>query len=220
MLNRTIPMLLLSVVLLWGADFWNQNPFNQWSDEDSYKLLNDSPWSKEVRISGPGGMPGGGGGGFGGAGGGGGLDAGGDGVFTGGGGGQAGGAGGGGGFGGAPMPSSIPVHLLWQSALPVKQAIVMRKMGPEKVESDEAKAFLERTEEYYILRVVGLPANVEGQLNEQSIAGIIADTTLSTDVKGRAIKPAMIKNAGPAETAVTLPANFKADSGNAKGKGW
>lgn len=117
------------------------------------------------------------------------------------------------------MPSSIPVHLLWQSAMPVKQAIVMRKMGAEKAESEDAKAFLGRSEEYYILRVVGLPANVEGQLNEQTIAGIIADTTLTTDVKGRTIKPTSIKNAGPTETAVTLPANAKPDQGNANAKG-
>ncbi len=212
MLNRTVTLLFLSVVLLWGADFWKEDPFDTWSDEDAYKLLNDSPWSKEVRIIPPGGgIPGGG------------MPSGGPSGGGGGRGGGGGGRGGGGGGidGGAGVPISIPIHLVWQTALPVKQAIVMRRMDPEQRESDQVKSFLEETEPYYILRAVGLPRVVEPQLNEQTIQAILEQTKLTTKVNGREIKPAVIQDAGPSEIAVTRPANFKADAdGNGKGKGF
>ena len=93
----------------------------------------------------------------------------------------------------------------------------MRKMA-DQLGSDDVKAFLDEKEPYYILRVVGLPVSLESQLNEQTIRSIFEQTTLTTKVKDRVIKPAIIQDAGPSETAVTLPANFNA-KGKGKGKG-
>ncbi len=42
---------LLSISLLFGCDFWKEKHFTEWSDKDIRKMLNKSPWAKEVRIS-------------------------------------------------------------------------------------------------------------------------------------------------------------------------
>lgn len=45
------------------------------------------------------------------------------------------------------------MKLCWQSALPVKQALLKQKYGTEVATSPEAKKFLDQDEAYYILKV-------------------------------------------------------------------
>ena len=163
MLKRLSMLLLLCALCMWAADFWTTKPFTEWDDKEVQKILTDSPWAAKVTIAnGSGGAPpsrsrvGGGGRGGGGRGGGRsgpqgdsttadpGIDGG-------------GGAGGGGGFGGGGGPTGIDVVLLWQTALPVKQALIKRQYGAEAGTSPEAKAKLDQVDQVYVLTLLGMP---------------------------------------------------------------
>ncbi len=139
-------LLLLFVVGLAAANFW-QKPYTEWSDKDMAKMMMDSPWAKSASVSmgGPGGggppaMPPGGGGGFGG--------------------GAPGGPQGGGGseFGPGAQGSSAPtfdVVARWQSALPIRQALVRLKFGAEADKSAEASKLLQEEERPYEIVLSG-----------------------------------------------------------------
>ncbi|MCS6954073.1 MAG: hypothetical protein RMK57_16925 [Bryobacterales bacterium] len=148
-------------VALPGADFWEKKKFSEWTDKEVNKMLTNSPWAASVDLrvgmpmgpmgggrSGPGGAmggpPGGGGGGFGGEGG----------AELGG-----GGLGGGmpGGFEGPAAPPAIPVTIRWQTALPVRQALVRARFGSEAATSPEAQQMLSAEQQTYIIAVGGLP---------------------------------------------------------------
>ncbi len=152
-LNREIGVMmkiaglfLLFVVGLAAANFW-QKPYTEWSDKDMAKMMMDSPWAKSASVSmgGPGGggppaMPPGGGGGFGG--------------------GAPGGPQGGGGseFGPGAQGSSAPtfdVVARWQSALPIRQALVRLKFGAEADKSAEASKLLQEEERPYEIVLSG-----------------------------------------------------------------
>lgn len=143
-----LPVLLLCALCAWAADFW-QKPPDQWTDKEVQKMMTNSPWAREFTIS----IPPGGGGDFGGGGGG---------PVGGGGGGRGGGGGGGGGdFGGGGPPGSTNVQQMaptviarWQSALPIKQAFVRIKFGPN-ANSPEAKQTLEKADTEYIIVLSG-----------------------------------------------------------------
>jgi hypothetical protein len=95
----------------------------------------------------------------------------------GGGGGRRGGGMGeaGGGGGGAP---SMTVHVRWQSALPIRQALVVNKLGHEKADSEQAKEFIGRTIPYYVVAVVGLPANMAARIPDDQLAELAKTATL------------------------------------------
>ena len=159
-------------VPVFAAEPW-QKEFSQWNDKDIQRIMQDSPWAKNAAV--PMGTPGGGGGGRsggggrgggrGGGGGGGMADASGSsgGMSGGGGGGMGGGGGAGGGNqgGGDMAPSGAPptINFLirWQSAAPVKAALVRSKMGKEADTSPQAKAFIEAEEETYVVAVIMPP---------------------------------------------------------------
>lgn len=169
-------LLLLAGFTLWAADFWQTKPFTEWTDKDLQKILTDSPWAKKASIPLAGGArgiaggiaetPGGGGrGGRGGGGGGGGADpvTGAPAPISAGGGGGGGGRGGGG--GGADIPdnaaSITPAAQLiirWQTAKPIKQALVKSRFKAEAGTSEEGKQFIERPEQFYVINVTNLPA--------------------------------------------------------------
>ncbi|MBY0506462.1 MAG: hypothetical protein K2X03_21265 [Bryobacteraceae bacterium] len=157
---------LLMVFSLFAAEVWDKKPFTEWSPKEVDRLMTSSPWARETEAAfGGGGMAGGmGGGGRGGRGGGGGGMGGGmpGGGGMGGGGGMEGGGGppggGGGGMPGGGGPPSQPTVLIrWQSALPMKQALIKRKFGSEAETSAQAKAILESQETYYVIAVEKLP---------------------------------------------------------------
>jgi hypothetical protein len=195
MLKKPFLLLLLTALCLWAADFWIAKPFIEWSDKDVQKMINDSPWAHKssVEVSmgagpGAGGGRGGGFGGGGGRGGGGGMPrgpqgdaAGGDPGIGGGGGFGGGGFGGGGDFGGGGGGMSAPVVVRWQSALPVKQALMKLRFGSEAATAAESKRLLERQEQSYIIYVATsamLARGLQGNKN-----AVLQVTTLS--VKGK-----------------------------------
>ncbi|MBZ5606628.1 MAG: hypothetical protein LAP38_00080 [Acidobacteriia bacterium] len=184
-------VLLLFTVCLFGADFWQSKPFAEWSDKEINKMLTGSPWARSVSISlsamtppgggrgGRGGRGGGGGGGFGGD------DAaparpGGDDLA-----GPGGGAPGGniasrgdiGGGGGQAVPS-LQLTVRWQSAMPMKQALVRRRFGAEAATSPDAKKFLDDNA-VYLIALAGLPAAM-ARFNSPEIKSAMKEKTTLT----------------------------------------
>lgn len=172
-MNKTAAVVVLSAASLMAANVW-QKPYTQWSDKDVAKILSDSPWVKStgVTMSFPGGGgPPPGGGGFGGGGGR--------------GGGPQGGA-----EGGGFTPPSLEIVARFESALPMRQALVRRNKpaDAEKILSEEPKSY-----EIVISGplggfVMGPPDAVKERLTEA--------TTLSS-AKSSAIKPSQIQISPP-----------------------
>jgi hypothetical protein len=187
MLKKISVLVPLFALCLWAADFWTAKPFTEWSDKEVNKILSDSPWAQKVTVTGGfGGGPGiaetAGGGGRGGRGGG-------------GGGGRGGGpqgdaanadpgidGGGGGGFGGG-APGGVTVTLLWQTALPVKQALAKRKFGAEAGTSPDAKTAVERVDQVYVLTLIGMPGNMLSAAQGDKKAALLASTAVSVNGK-------------------------------------
>lgn len=144
-----VAILAFALCVAFAGDFWKSKKFATWSDEETKKVIEDSPWARKVPIKytstapkGGGGMPGGGyGGGMPGGGMGGGMP------------------GGGGGFGSLNKlpPDMTPKAVLrWQSALPIKQAFARSRYKDAVETSEEATKSLAREEVQYILGVIGL----------------------------------------------------------------
>jgi hypothetical protein len=153
--------LALSLTLLHAGDFWKQKDYAEWSEKEARKMLRDSPWAKKASLifkggggyrSRAGGVPGaessrpggrgGGGGSYGGGGGGGGS-------YGGGGGGSYGG-------GGAPGGSGPKVFVRWESALPIKHALLhIGYLGTDPT-TEDIRELLERGDNY-VVSVAGLP---------------------------------------------------------------
>ena len=149
-----------------AASAWQKEAPSQWTSEEVYQILNDSPWSRSVKVvvarganyggqgsSGGGtwgeGMPGGGGMGRGGWGGG----------------GMGGGGMGRGRRGGNPTgDQTTPVNVQWQSALPVRLAETKLSGGTP----DPAAL---KPEDQYVIAVVGLPKSGFAPRNSDSGSG-------------------------------------------------
>ena len=179
MLKKLSMLLFLGALCMWAADFWTTKPFTDWSDKEVQKILSDSPWTGKVTVTGGvgagiaesgGGRGGGRGGGGGGRGGGGpqgdsvnadpGID-----------------GGGGGGFGGGG--GGVTVTLLWQTALPVKQALAKRRFGAEAGTSPDAKAILDRVDQVYVLTLIGMPGYALGAAQGDRKAALLESTLLT-----------------------------------------
>jgi hypothetical protein len=197
MLKKLSTLLFLCALCIWAADFWTTKPFTDWSDKEVQKVLTDSPWVGKVTMSSGGGAPsadsgGGGGGGKGGGGRGGGGPRGDSDVADAGGGGF-----GGGGFGGGGQTS---VTLLWQTALPVKQALVKRRFAAEAGTSPDAKALLSREEQFYVLTLSGVPGNLLQATQGDKKAGLLDMTTLTVAGKPP-LKPVDVQTSSGRGTA-------------------
>jgi hypothetical protein len=171
MLKKLPVLLLLCALCAWAGDFWTKKPFTEWNENEVKKLLSDSPWVGKVTMSGGGGAAGRGG--AGGPGGGGGAGA------RGGGGAPGGGGPGGGAPGGFGGGGDSSVTLLWQTALPIKQAIAKRRFAGEAGTSPEAKAMLDRVEQYYVLTLSGVPATAVAAARGEQKAALLDITTLT-----------------------------------------
>ncbi|MCU1334983.1 MAG: hypothetical protein JWO19_564 [Bryobacterales bacterium] len=182
MLKKLSTLLFLCALCMWAADFWTTKPFTEWNEKEVTKILNDSPWVQKVTITTGGG---GSGGGFG--------DTGGKGA-----GGRGGGRGGGpqgdsvnsdpgidgsggGGFGAGP--SGVSVSLLWQTALPVRQALAKRRFGAEAGTSPEAKAALDRVDPFYVLTLIGMPGSALAAAQGDKKVALVESTTLTVNGK-------------------------------------
>ena len=188
-MKKTAWLLLLSGFGLAAADFW-QKPYTEWSDKDVTKMLNDSPWAKSASLSmsAPGGggggpaMPPGGGGGFGGRGG-----------PQGGGGSEYGpGAQGSG-------PPSFDVVARWQSALPMRQALVRLKFGAEAEKSAEAGKILEQQDRPYEIVLSGSMGMFLGGKPEEA-AHALSDVSFLSSRRTGEIKAVQIEVGKPGKT--------------------
>jgi hypothetical protein len=196
MLKKLSVLLFLGALCMWAADFWTSKPFAQWSEKEVQKMLTDSPWTGKVSISsgvaafaGPGGGGGGGRGGGGGGRGGGGPQ--GDSVGA-----DPGiGGGGGGGFGGAGGGGSATVTLLWQTALPIKQALIKRQYGAEADTSPEAKAKLDHVDQVYVLTLIGMPGFTLAAARGDKKAALLEATELTVKNKPP-LKPVDVQVSG------------------------
>lgn len=186
MLKKSSTLVLLCAVSAWAADFWITKPFTDWSDKEVQKIITDSPWAGKVTMSGGGlsltAPDTGGGGGRGGGGRGGGRSSGPQGDSTTADPGIAGGGGGGGDFGGGG-PSGVSVTLLWQTALPVRQALAKRQYGAEAGTSPEAKAKLDRVEQVYVLTMLGVPGFALASAQGDKKAALLDATMLTVSGK-------------------------------------
>jgi len=145
-------LILLSVcglgLLAATSEFWRDKGYTQWTSDEVDKMLSDSPWAQSSKASaqqqqspsrgmgrrGGGGMgiPGMGGGGMG----------------RGGGGYPSG--------GGQSMPQ-VTATVRWQSALPVREALLRRDTGVTKPDDAQVAASLTAPINGYVIAVMGLP---------------------------------------------------------------
>ncbi|HEY2844781.1 MAG TPA: hypothetical protein VGJ09_14065 [Bryobacteraceae bacterium] len=197
MLKRSSALVFLFALSAWAADFWTTKPYTDWDEKDIQKILTNSPWTEKISIvAGVGAFAGPGGSGKGGGGRGGGRSSGpqGDGANSDpgvdGGGGAAGG--GGGDFGGS---NSVTVTLLWQTALPVKQALIKRQYGAEAATSPEAKARLERADPVYVLTLIGMPGFTLPAAQGERKNALLDLTTLTVNGKPP-LKPTDVQVSG------------------------
>ena len=77
----------------------------------------------------------------------------------------------------------MTVTLLWQSALPVKQAVTKRQFGAEAGTSPDAKARIERPEKFYLLTMIGLPASLRRAVEGDKKAALLPLTTITASGK-------------------------------------
>jgi len=181
MLKKLSVLLFLCALCMWAADFWTTKPFTEWNEKEVAKILDSSPWTGKVTVSAGAGGPG----------------------IAESGGSRAGGrgGGGGGGRGGGPQgdsvtadpgidgngggggSSGVSVTLLWQTALPVKQALAKRKFGAEAGTSPDAKALVERVDQVYVLTLIGMPGSAMAAAQSDRKAALLESTTLTATGK-------------------------------------
>jgi hypothetical protein len=208
---KHLPRLLIAfsvaALALIAEDFWVKKPYTEWSDKDANKMLTSSPWAHDVVITMGGGMEGrngGAGGGRGGRGGGAGMNPGGNGM-------EAEGIGR---SGAAPADSAagaesgrgaagLTLHVRWQSALPIRQALVVARLGREKLDSDQAKKFVETGMNYYVIAVVGFPQRMG--ISDDRLAELAKSTTLVRKDKDPITAETVQKLPGEAGLAFVFP---------------
>jgi hypothetical protein len=145
----TLGVWLVAGAALSAADFWEEQPFTEWSDKNVQKMLNDSPWAQQVRIAignlsedalptaaQPDGPP---------------EDCGGT---------Q---------FGGIQRHR---LAVVWTSVLPVKQALVRQASGLGGPVPAESQQMLDQTEPFYAVTLFGIPPSL-------AVLGSMRDTLMS-----------------------------------------
>ena len=186
MMKRTlfffVTALFSLTCLVLAGQFWEDKAYQDWTDEDVEKLLKKSPWSQKVTLGGGGGMGGGGmgggsrgmpsassgssrGGGMGGGGGG-----------MGGGGGGRGGGGRGGGMPGAGE-REMNFTVRWDSALPIRQAVMRAHYGPQVKSVEEAQKMLNTKLSHYAVSLIGFPARM-AQQDPSRLAALASNAVL------------------------------------------
>ena len=167
-MRKAIPLvsciLLLTTNPVWPRKFWKESAYSDWSEKEVMRMLNKSPWAKELTVSlqRPQGVsrttmrtgrrdgPNASGRGFGGGGRG--------------GGGFGGGRGGGRGFGGRGMgrgfPPAMNLVLRWYSAMPIKQAFARVQFGDQAESAAGLAELLAPEESFFVIGVSGLPTRM------------------------------------------------------------
>ncbi len=205
-----VALLLAVAALAWGGEAWRGKDFHEWAQDDVDRVLNDSAWAKETLASfqmprhpaaakesdspvdityapndpNNGGMPAGPG----------------RSPVTGAGPMTADPS------AGAGMPA-IRVIVRWESALPVKEALLRLKFGAQMPGPGDPAYTLDRSESYYVVAVVGLqmPKGKKGGKKaadgEQTGEERMRDEFLATTKLTRRGKPALM----PEEVKVNPP---------------
>jgi len=182
----------------WAADLWLSRPFAEWTDKDAQKIINASPWARQISVMPSGArVP----------------------SYSGDRRGstlednpaimraptnaenaevtakprenQAGDD--------SRQIASGPVKLViqWRSALPVRQALARAKFGVEAATSAEAKQFIETEPSDYVIAVIGIPRAFLSGDGESLKKTLMERATLSAGGKAR-IHPSEIQfRAGP-----------------------
>ena len=174
---KTAGLCFLASVALTAADFWEEKEFTAWSNQQVEKLLSDSPWAKKVTVVTGSLREGARDDGF-----------------------QGGGAGFGGGGGPARDGDAgefqqirrVPLTVTWTSALPVRQALVRRRIGPYAPIPPDLQRQLSEDEPFYTVVVIGLPLRMTARMG--TIDDVRAKTALTPNGKER-IAPAEIRAA-------------------------
>jgi len=174
-MKKTVGLLVLAALSLMAANVW-QKPYMEWSDKDIAKIMSDSPWVKSagVTMSFPGSnvAP----------------------PPMGGGGGGRGGGPQGDGFGGGVPSVEIKAH--FESALPMRQALVRRKFGAEADKSADAQKVLsEEPKSYEIVLSGPLGGFVMGP--PEAVSQRLAEASSLSSAKSGAIKPTLIQVGKP-----------------------
>ena len=162
-----------------AAEGFLTKPFTEWADKDVVRLLQNSPWAHPVSVSfgapaqstesdgarGASGTP----------------------NMNGPNSGRRGGR------GGESMESlstgaSVLLTVRWHSALPVRQATVLLKLGRDKVSSDEATRFLTQAMPGYVIVLAGLPENM-GRMPPERLSEL-AKTATALRIKDKGPIPA------------------------------
>lgn len=142
--------------LMQGAS-WDKKSYREWSEEEVRRILTDSPWAKSKKVTlrllgqplrgverwkdipvpatkkqQPGVAP----------------------DFG------QGSPVGGIGVGKPKVPTEAPLTVLWASALPIKQAMARTKFRGEEANSGQARTFVDKHENDYVVEAYGLPALV------------------------------------------------------------
>jgi len=183
-LPRVLCVLVSTALVLLSEDFWVKKPYTEWSDKEAAKLLSNSPWAHEVSIeanapnvemaggqtrgSSAGNNPGAVGQSAG--------DAAPSMGMGGGGGGRGGRGGGGGGMGGGGFSMNLRVR--WQSAVPIRKALVVAMLGREKADSEQGKNYVTQVIPYYVVAISGLPAAMSQRLTDENLAELAKTATL------------------------------------------
>ena len=168
-----------AAAILLAAEPWQSKPYTEWSDKDVQKILTNSPWARPVSVGGQesakadivgrdegASRPG--------------MNSStGPGIMQ-----PNGQEGGHDRMPDASAPgaeaNSVVLTVVWQSAMPVKQALARRKFGAEAASSPDAKKFLDENANY-LIAVSGItPQLVRPPLAK---AGILQRTTLASKGK-------------------------------------
>ncbi len=174
MKKRLAPLcasLLLFAICAWAADFWTAKPYTDWNDKEVTQVYSNSPWAKQLIAT---------------------VSMAADDSASksrGGKGGNRGGDSQGG------QESTVLFTIRWQSALPIKQALMKKKYGPEAATSADVKKILESSEPVYVVVLSGLRLDHTASALDQTKRELLSGTRLV--IKGKEpIKPVDFRLAG------------------------
>ena len=168
-------IVLLAGAVLAAADFWEETEFTAWSDKDVEQMMNDSPWAKRLTVRFPSPPRASGGGRF------------------------------GGGFRPGTSTPQTRLVIQWQSAQPIRQAMVRGRIEQGGTVAPAAQAFLAQSAPGYVVVVPGLP----GQFGRLTPEALMAEARLER--KGKSpIGPAQAQPQR-AERGVTIVYLFPKD---------
>ncbi|HLJ15735.1 MAG TPA: hypothetical protein VKV15_14650 [Bryobacteraceae bacterium] len=208
---RTFAPLVVCGVALYAADVWKTKDPSIWTSEDIQKVLTDSPWAKTVNVK----MEASGQGGGMGRGGGGGWGGGGMGMPRIGGMGMPGGGMGGGRRGGRMPQQSVTATIRWDSATPIKEALLKSKPASEqKASSEDAAKTSDPSLKNYVITVIGLRTGMRQYSRGTSDTGAGSDDSRQRKRDPEAVREELMESTRltPKGKRAILPNDVKIDT--------